>query len=165
LPDPASSCADVGRILTLTNRRLADEIPSDFFVTLLLARLDPRTASLVHANAGHCPGFVLDHRGQLQTVLPSCGMPLGIDRECEYPTSAPVSLHPGDLVLLYSDGIVEARSPRGQPFGVEHMLDVVRGHRQEPSDVVLDTLMQAVLRFSQPSAQLDDLTAVVIKAE
>jgi serine phosphatase RsbU (regulator of sigma subunit) len=159
------TCTDVGHVLTLTNRRLAEEIPSDFFVTLFLARLDPRMRTLVYANAGHCPGYVLDYKGRIKTVLDSSAMPLGIDKTCEIPTSAPVSLRPGELILLFSDGLVEAASPEGRSFGVQRMLDVVRILRRESPEAILTALLQAVSSFSQQPAQVDDMTAVVIKVE
>jgi serine phosphatase RsbU (regulator of sigma subunit) len=158
------TCADVGRILTLTNRRLAEELPSDCFVTLFLARLDPRAHAMVYANAGHCPGYVLQADGSIKTVLHSSALPLGIDRTCEYPTSPPVTLCSGDLILLFTDGLVEACSPRGQPFGSKRLLDFVRTHRQKSPDAILTSLLQAVSSFTQKATQLDDVTAVVIRS-
>jgi sigma-B regulation protein RsbU (phosphoserine phosphatase) len=157
------TCTDLGDFLTLTNRRLAEELPSDFFVTALLVRLDPDTRSLVYASAGHCPGYVLDGRGRVRKILDSSAMPLGIDRGCEYPTSGPVSLCPGELIVLFSDGLVEAAAPGGKPFGTERVINVVRAYMHEPPDTILTALLQAVNGFSQPSAQVDDMTAVVIK--
>ncbi len=161
----ALTSADPGTVLTLTNRRLAEELPTDFFVTLFLARLDPVEHTLVYANAGHCPGYVLDRQGRIRTVLDSCGMPLGIDETGVYPTSAPVSVCPGDVVLLFSDGLVEATSPAGRQFGAARVIDVVRAHLRESPDAILTALLQAVSRYSQKAAQLDDMTAVVISAE
>jgi serine phosphatase RsbU (regulator of sigma subunit) len=161
----ALTCADVGQIVTLTNRRLADEIPSDCFVTLILARLDRCTGTLVWANAGHCPGYVLEADGRIRTVLESADLPLGIDRTCEYPTSRPVSLRPGELLLLFTDGLVEAPSPAGQPFGTARLLDVVRAHARETPEAIVTAIMQSVSNYSGRSSPMDDRTAVVIKVE
>jgi sigma-B regulation protein RsbU (phosphoserine phosphatase) len=161
----ALTCADVGQLLSLTNRRLADEIPSDCFVTLFLAQLEPRTNTLVWASAGHYPGYVIGPDGRVKTVLNSSGLPLGIDRTCEYPTSPRVSLSGGDLVLLFSDGLVEACSPGGLQFGVQRLLDVIRLRLHEPPAAIVDSVLHAVSVFSRPSAQLDDMTAVVLKVK
>jgi serine phosphatase RsbU (regulator of sigma subunit) len=159
----AATCADVGRILTLTNRRLAEELPSDFFVTAFLAALDTSTRSLVFANAGHCPGYVLDRGGRIEAVLESSGMPLGIDIGSEYLTSPPITLSRGDIVVAFSDGLVEAPSPGGRQFGTRRVIDVVRAHTMECPNAILSALLETVSRFSRSSFQLDDMTAVVVK--
>jgi serine phosphatase RsbU (regulator of sigma subunit) len=161
----ATTCSDVGRILELTNRRLAGEAGSDHFVTLCLARIDPGTSSLVYASAGHSPGFVLGPGGKIRAVLPSTGMPLGIDEASEYPRSDPVPLQPGDLVLLFTDGIVEAHSPLGEMFGVDRLLGIVRAGQRGCPRALLDGLFQTVTDFCSPRLQHDDMTAVIIQVE
>jgi serine phosphatase RsbU (regulator of sigma subunit) len=158
------TCADLGTLLTLTNRRLADDLGENAFVTLLLLFLDPRTRSLRWAGAGHCPGYVLDGGGQIKAVLPSTGTVLGIDSASEFPVPPPITLEPGDLVFLYTDGILETMASDGQRFGLERTLGIVRAHQQEAPDAILDALFHAVGDFSGHPLQ-DDITAVIIKAE
>jgi PAS domain S-box-containing protein len=160
----ALTCADVGTLLTLSNQRLAGDLVTGHFVTLFLLRLDPGSRSLVHAGAGHCPGYVLDRQGRTKAVLPSTGCPLGIDPASEFRAGPPTALEPGDLVLLFTDGIVEAMSPEREQFGVERLLGIVRAHQQEPPDAILDALFDAVGDFSGHQLQ-DDITAVIVKAE
>src|SRR5262249_41753577 len=107
----ALSHTDVGTVLALTNRRLAEVTADDHFVTLLLARLAPGTRSLACSNAGHWPGYVLDARGEVKAVLQSTGTPLGLDLGGGFPAAPAVILEPGDLVFLLTDGVVEAFSP------------------------------------------------------
>jgi serine phosphatase RsbU (regulator of sigma subunit) len=154
--------ADVERILTLANRRLVADTSSDYFVTLLLARFDPRTRSLVYSNAGHNPGYVLDGEGNIKAVLESTGIPLGIAPDMDFPSSAAITLAPGDLVFVYSDGVVESISTKGVQFGVERALEAVRVHRHEPPRQIIEALFHAVSEFSG-AVQTDDKTAVVIK--
>jgi sigma-B regulation protein RsbU (phosphoserine phosphatase) len=160
----ALTCADVGTLLTRSNQRLAGDLVGDHFVTLFLLRLDPGTRSLLYASAGHCPGYVLDRRGRTKAVLASTGCPLGIDLANEFPAGAPTTLEPGDLVLLFTDGIVEAMPPDGKQFGVERTLDIVRAHQQEAPEAILDALFLAVGDFSGHQLH-DDITAVILKAE
>jgi sigma-B regulation protein RsbU (phosphoserine phosphatase) len=127
----ALTCAEVGPLLTLTNQRLAGDLVTGHFVTLLLLRLDPDTRVLVHASAGHCPGYVLDQHGQIKAMLASTGLPLGIDSAHEFPAGPALTLGPGDLVFLFTDGLVEAASPDGKLFGVERTLEIVREHRHQ----------------------------------
>jgi sigma-B regulation protein RsbU (phosphoserine phosphatase) len=160
----ALTCADVGTLLALSNQRLASDIVPDHFVRLFLLRLDPRTRSLLYASAGHCPGYVLDRQGQTKAVLAGTRCPLGIDPANEFPTGPPTTLEPGELVLLFTDGVVEAVSRDQEPFGVERLLGVVRAHRQKTPEAILDALFHAVGDFSGHQLQ-DDLTAVILKAE
>jgi len=160
----ALAVTDVGAMLTLTNRRLASDLVTTDFVTAFLMGLDPRTRSFVYASAGHWPGYILNPDGQTRAVLPSTGLPLGILPTGEFPVSLPIPLHPGDLVLLFTDGIVEAASPDGRLFGLDRMLVNVRAHLHETPDHILEALFSAVEGFSEHFHQ-DDLTAVVIKTE
>jgi serine phosphatase RsbU (regulator of sigma subunit) len=160
----ALTCTDLGTLLTLTNRRLASDLESEHFVTLLLVQLDPSTRSLVCAGAGHWPAYVLDREGRTKAVLSSTGFPLGIDAASEFPTGPPTFLKPGELVLMYTDGVVEAAAPDGELFGLQRTLDVVRAHRHEAPEQVLESLFDAVGDFSRCHFH-DDLTAVVIEVE
>jgi serine phosphatase RsbU (regulator of sigma subunit) len=160
----ALACTDVGTLLTLSNQRLASDLVPDHFVTLFLMRLDPHTRSLLYANAGHWPGYILDRQGRTKAVLASTGCPLGIDLGNEYPTGPTTTLEPGELLLLFTDGIVEAASPDREQFGLERTLTIVRAHQRETPDAILEALFHAVGDFSGHPLQ-DDITAVIIKAE
>ncbi len=151
----------VGEVLAAVNRHLAEDVGDDF-VTLLLARLDPRTRSLAYSSAGHWPGYVLDGRGEVRTTLPSTGLPLGLDPTATFPDGVALTLEPGDLVLLLTDGIFEAFAPGGPPFGMERTLRSVRAHRGAPSGEIVAALFDEVRAFSR-DLQSDDMTAVVIQ--
>ncbi len=159
----ALTCEDVGTLLTLTNQRLVSDIVSDHFVTLVFADLAPH-GSLTYSSAGHLPGYVLDRDGATRAVLSSTGIPLGINAGEAYPVSGPLSLEPGELVLLLTDGITEAVSSDETPFGVERALTIVRSHQQETPDHILDALFDALDHFCERVFR-DDRTAVLIKAE
>ncbi len=154
--------SDPGTILSLLNIRLAEDISSHHFVTLLFARLCPRTRSLVFSNAGHWPGYVLDAQGEVKQVLQSTSFPLGVDPSGKLDNGPALTLDPGDLVFLLSDGIVEAPSGAGSLFGVGRALEVVRAHRHETPDEIIAALLHQVREWSE-SAQVDDMTAIVIK--
>jgi PAS domain S-box-containing protein len=158
--------SDLGQVLALINRRLSEDMAEDRFVTLLLARLDPGGRKLTHSSAGHWPGFVLDYRGWLKATLDSTGTVLGFDPQAEFPAGSEVSLELGDVVLLCTDGLKEARAKRAEneEFGKERILDVVRSHRHESASRIVQALCEAVHDFAGPE-QLDDMTAVAIKVE
>jgi serine phosphatase RsbU (regulator of sigma subunit) len=154
---------DVATLVTLSNQRLASDLVADHFVTLFFMLLDPRTRSLLYTNAGHWPGYILDCQGRTKAILASTGGPLGIDPASAFPAGSPATLEPGEVLLLFTDGIVEAVSPDGERFGLERTLAIVRTHRQQTPDAILDALFQAVGNFSGHRLH-DDLTAVIIKA-
>jgi serine phosphatase RsbU (regulator of sigma subunit) len=155
--------ADVTEIVQLLNRALASDTPEGRFVTLLFAGLDPRTNSLVYASAGHATCYVLDRSGGVKTTLESTGMPLGIVEENEVAAAPPLILEPGDIVLLITDGIVEAHSTDDELFGVQRMLDFVQANNSRSAREIVDGLFAAVRGFCGAKAPLDDMTAIVGK--
>jgi len=159
----AQTYTDVGTILTLANRVLAEDIGDDLFVTLFLGRLDPGTRSLQYASAGHPTSYLLDGAGRTRGLLKSTAVPLGVLPELQYVTSEAMRLEAGDLVLFLTDGIAEARTPDQTPFGVDRILDFVRSCRTSDARRIVNDLYQTVRTFSQNTPQRDDITAVVLK--
>jgi PAS domain S-box-containing protein len=155
--------AEPGDILGLVNRIILPDIEGDRFITLLLARLDPRGRSLAYASAGHSTGYVFNAAGEVKQALPSTSIPLGIMPDSEFPGSGPIALETGDLVLFLTDGIVEARSPDGAIFGTRRTIDLVRVYRQAPAREIVENLYYAVRAYAQNQPQYDDITATVIK--
>jgi PAS domain S-box-containing protein len=153
---------DPAAVLRLLNDRLAEDITTDHFVTLLLARLCPRTRSLVYSNAGHWPGYVLDARGEVKLVLKSTSLPLGLDPAADYSNGPVITLDPGDLVLLISDGVVEAPAGHGLQFGIGRTLKAVQARRHEPPADIVAALAQEVRAWSG-GALADDMTAIILK--
>jgi sigma-B regulation protein RsbU (phosphoserine phosphatase) len=156
--------ADVGEIVGLLNRALADDAPAGHFATLLLARLDPTTRSLVYASAGHVPGYILSTSGEVKCVLRSTGMPLAVQPDGDFPAVAVPPLEAGELLLLVTDGIMEAHGPDDKLLGMERVLDVVRAHRDRTARMIVDALYGVVRDFCGARSQLDDITVIVIKA-
>jgi serine phosphatase RsbU (regulator of sigma subunit) len=158
----AATHTDPSELLHAVNERLVEDIGAGRFVTMFLARLDPRTRGLVYSNAGHWPGYVFDARGEVKLVLQSASPPLGLNQRRDVPDRPAIMLDSGDLVFLLSDGIVEAISGSGEFFGIDRALEVVRAHRHEAPGEIISALFHEVREWFQ-SAQGDDLTAIVIK--
>jgi serine phosphatase RsbU (regulator of sigma subunit) len=155
--------ADVAAVLQLANRVLVTDMGNDRFVTLLLARVDPVARTLVYSNAGHPAGYVLDARGAVKRHLGSTSIPLGVLPEADFPAGEPVQLEPGDLVILLTDGVVEARAPDNTPFGTQRVFEIIRLYRADPARLIVANLYHAVRAFTHNAPQVDDITAVVIK--
>jgi PAS domain S-box-containing protein len=153
----------VSEIMTLANEVLAADIEDGRFITLLFARLDPRTHSLVYSSAGHSTCYVLDEAGRVKHALPSISVPLGVTRTCDFHSSTALTLETGDLILLFTDGLVEARSPDDTLFGIERVFGVVRASRRDPASRIVANLYHAVRAFTQKTPQHDDITSVVVR--
>jgi serine phosphatase RsbU (regulator of sigma subunit) len=155
--------APFGDILATVNRVLNADVGDAHFVTLMLARINPGTRSLVYTSAGHMPGYILDDSGAVRARLDSTSIPLGILDEGDFPPAPPVALQPGDLVFLYTDGVVEATAPDGSLFGIERALDVIRSTRGEPARQIVQALERSSREFARQQRRHDDFTAIVIK--
>jgi serine phosphatase RsbU (regulator of sigma subunit) len=157
----ATTTADIGSLAGLVNRCVTKDEAAANFVTAVLVRLDAGSRLLQYVNAGHLSGHVLDARGDVKALLRSRGLPLGIGPSTRYPTSQ-ITLEPGDLIVLMTDGVVEASSCQGELFGSQRALQVVGENRNQTSGEIISRLFEAVSDFCQGRFQ-DDLTAVVIK--
>ena len=139
-------------------------IELESFVTLCYVRLDANRRRLDVVDCGHT-GIVHLHgsTGVCETVHGD-NLPMGV-REGEIYDQLSFPCEPGDLLLLYSDGITEARNPAREELGVERLKEFVRAnHHLEPSGLV-EALRKAVFAFSQSDRLADDLTTVAISVE
>lgn len=158
------SSADLGEVLCSVNRELMAEVQEEFFVALCLVRLRPSERSIVFANAGHFPGFMMDSAGQVQHELRNTGMPLGIQADVEIGCSEEICLVPGGLAIFFTDGIMEAIDKDENEFGLSRALDVVAEHRHESAERIVGRVLDAVRSFVGDQPQSDDLTCLIVKA-
>ncbi len=155
---------DLGEILCSANRAVCEHPEaSRKFVTLFFACLDHLSQSFTYSAAGH-PAYLLDAQGRCKT-LGTTGLPLGIVANEKFPCCGPISLTPGDVLLLYTDGISETFSPEGEKFGDQRVIDLVQAHRQLKAAEIVDVVFQEVLKFCHPAEPHDDLTFVVVKVD
>ena len=150
-----------GEVLDDVNHLLRGDLPMDLFVTAFLLMLEPQARTLTCAGAGHNAHLLPVAGGSVE--LESTGMPLGIAEEpiANHPTR---TLHSGDVLLLMTDGVTDSRSPLGEFFGTHRALAIVHGHRDQSSERIVQTLLEAAEAFRGNQPQGDDMTAVVIKA-
>lgn len=157
--------ADPREILARANAILVDGSDEDRFVTLLLAKLDPRDRSLVYSGAGHPPGYVLSADGSVKTSMESRSLPLGVMADTSFETSAQIRLEPGDLVVLLTDGLLEAQSPQGKPFGSQGVLATIRQNLGRPAAQIVEALHRALLQYIGQPNPADDVTVVIVKVD
>ncbi len=163
----ARSRSDPGEILVRANRVIAEDVGLDY-VTVLLVRLDPRTGEVIHASAGHPPGLVFGADGQVKMQLRRTGRPLGFVKGPAQVSAPPLFLVPGDILLMYSDGILEAHRPDGpdgvgEPFGAGRIAETVRQHAHLSAEEIIQALCEAGKTYAAPVPLEDDLTLLVVK--
>lgn len=156
----AHSEVSPGQVLRQANNLLCPDIPPKMFVTCLYAILDPESGRLLYANAGHDLPYQRHIDGSI-TELRARGMPLGLMPDMHYEENE-TALEPGDSILLYSDGLVEAHNPEREMFGFPHLIEVLGQHDDETP--VIDFLLGQLTSFTGDDwEQEDDVTLVTLK--
>jgi len=159
----SNACPSPGQIFATINDALFADLESNHYVAMVLVRLDTRSNRFSYANAGHVSGYLLDREGEVKTVLGSTGVPLGIFPSQQYGCIEDLTLEVGGLVVLFTDGISEAQDSTGHVFGIENALSVIRAHRHEPAEHIVQCLCRTVHDFVGSAPQQDDITVVVCK--
>jgi steroid delta-isomerase-like uncharacterized protein len=148
-----------GEVLARVNDALCPDIPSEMFVTCFYAILDPKSATLSYANAGHDLPY-LWHSGDAKE-LRARGMPLGLMPEMSYDEREAV-LREGDCVLFYSDGLVEAHDPHYEMFGFPRLGALIAEHGNQRS--LVDSLLKELYSFvGERWEQEDDITLLTLE--
>src|ERR687897_400391 len=148
-----------GQILEQVNDNLLPDIPPNMFVTCLAALLDSSTGRLQYANAGHDLPYVRHANGVSR--LQASGMPLGLMPDMTYEEKE-VTLQPGESILLYSDGLVEAHSPQREMFGFPRMQRYVGAHPEGAA--LIDSLLAELEQFTgEEWEQEDDITLLTLQ--
>ena len=153
----------VGEIMIRANRRTKKDITSGMFVALLYAVLDGKERSVSLCSAGQTQPIHLSARSGDAVLINTEGdnFPLGILDEPDYKETR-LQLVPGDKIVFYTDGIVEAMNPQEEVFGFERLLEVVRGGRSMSADSLLKEISDQINVFVRGAAQHDDLTVIVV---
>lgn len=156
--------SDPARVLKWMNRAVLENGQDDLFVTLVYVVLDTRRRQLTFANAGHLPPIVRRlAEGDVVHLDGAAGLPLGVLSDGDY-TSEDFQLVPGDSVLLFTDGLVEAMSPSKAMFGTENLVaSLTRGPSQAKG--LLARVVRACQDHVLDAPQFDDTTIVCFGLE
>ena len=157
LPEPADVLEEVNGLLEADNE-------AAMFVTLFYAVLDPASDLLQYANGGHNPPLIV-HPGGSSTLLPTTGgVALGVVAGLSYRQET-TTLEPGDIAVLYTDGVTEAMNARDEEFGVERLQAVFAERRPQTAREVSETIFDAVRAFVGSTPQSDDITCLIVMRE
>jgi sigma-B regulation protein RsbU (phosphoserine phosphatase) len=153
--------ASLADLATRVNALLHASTPSNRFATAFFLVYDPATGSGIFVNGGHNDGIVLRSNGTVE-LLTTTGLPLGLFARAAYEEGR-VSLEPGDLLMIYSDGVTEAEDGNDGEFGMERVVEVLQSYREEPASVIVDQMVKHIDAFAGAAPQHDDITLMVLK--
>jgi sigma-B regulation protein RsbU (phosphoserine phosphatase) len=156
---------DLASLITRVNGMLYDASTEDRYATLFYAQYDPATHFLSYVNAGHCPPILLrrgEKNGAVERLDQAGGTVVGLLPECAY-EQAEVSLSPGDLLVIYTDGFSEAMSPNLTEWGEERLIHAIAACVGLPAKDSITKIMQAADAFASGAPQSDDMTLVILR--
>lgn len=143
------------------NRLLWGSTESHKFATLFLGELAPESGEVTYSNAGHDPPILISN-GDSLSELAAGGLVLGFLEETPFDEGL-ANLAPGDLLVVYSDGVTDALDEAGRAFGRARLVDTVRETSDRSAEEIGDVIVSAVARHAGKAEQTDDITLVVLK--
>jgi len=153
--------APVRETISRSNRLIYESTDPERFATLFYGLLDLSSNRLGFCNAGHENPILLTNNATVDR-LETGGMALGVLEEFPYEEDG-VPLHPGDVLVVFSDGIPDATNEFDHPFGEARLLELIAEHRQLSAAELIDRIIADVLEHEGDTPQLDDLTMVIVK--
>jgi sigma-B regulation protein RsbU (phosphoserine phosphatase) len=154
-------CRSPRELCRRLNRILCEIAPVGKFVSFFYAVLDSETNSLTYCNAGHNPPVLMRANGTA-SELNAAGAVLGQFPDWVYEQSD-LQLRPGDTLMMFTDGLVEACDQDNEPFGEERLIEIAREHRESGAEALKDRLMQAASEHCGGHFQ-DDASMIVLRA-
>jgi sigma-B regulation protein RsbU (phosphoserine phosphatase) len=146
------------------NRTLVRDTTDESFMTLFYALVDIPQRMLYWTAAGHDPAILLRRAGGEIEHLGSPALPAGLFEEADYTRSGPVKLESGDILVIGTDGIWEARNPEENMYGRERLQEELAACREASAEGIYEAIMASVLEFMAGRPPEDDITLVVVKA-
>jgi sigma-B regulation protein RsbU (phosphoserine phosphatase) len=150
-----------GALLGLLNHQLYESTPPEKYATLFLGIYDGRSHRLTYSNGGHLPPILIARDGTVRR-LEAGGTVIGLFDHMTYDEGA-VEMHPGEILLAYSDGVTEPENDFGE-FGEERLIDLVSANRRLPLLQISQTVTSAVDDWIGDNEQPDDITLVLARA-
>ncbi|MEC9374543.1 MAG: GAF domain-containing SpoIIE family protein phosphatase, partial [Planctomycetota bacterium] len=155
-----ASLAEAARYL---NNQLCEDLPGNRFITAWIGLLDARAHTLTTFSAGQAPLFHFIAGENRTNNINADMMPMGIMPLDELSLSDPISLEPGDIYAVVSDGILESFNENEKEFGDARTIEIIEGHRSESSESIIEHTRAAVEAFTHGAPAADDRTMIIIR--
>jgi serine phosphatase RsbU (regulator of sigma subunit) len=154
--------ADPDVVFFAANNRLLKDARANLFITIFYGILDPDNGTITYCNAGHIPPYLIRSVDQdAVNSLARTGMPMGIEADATW-NIATVHFEPGDILIIYTDGIPDAQDDAGNFFNDETILTIARENAGRLAFEIQSAIIDEVQRFSGNSPQTDDITLMVL---
>ncbi|MHC5108910.1 MAG: PP2C family protein-serine/threonine phosphatase [Planctomycetota bacterium] len=157
----ASRAESTAGIVSRVNSELSINNDTCMFVTLFLAIIDLQTGEVVLTNAGHNPPFKVCKSGKTEWIKYRNGPALGIKATAKY-TEASIKLDPGDMFVVYSDGVTEAMNKEDEMFGNDRLIDLFNRDGELNASSAVRSIAEAVEEFEVGTHQSDDVTVIAV---
>jgi len=148
-------------VLNVLNDIVIKTAPRRILMTFFFGLLDPATHTLRFASAGHLDPYVYRAASGRIEPLSSWGFPLGVKRREPFREHS-VDFEPGDRLILYSDGLIEAIDDDGEPYGFDRFEKTILDHGHLSAEEIKKTLLNAIRKFTRNRPPEDDQTLVVV---
>jgi len=155
--------SDMGAILSRVNKALVPDLEDGRYVTLLLARLDPRKRLLEYAGAGHIPCYLLRLSGEIRHIIESTGPPSGLFAGSTFCSSPAIPLDYGETLVLLTDGVTEAVNKDEAQFGAGKALEFIKCHPHDSAAELVRGIHETVQAFTGGGLPSDDITSVICR--
>ncbi len=152
---------DLSALLRIVNLQVCYSSLDSRYATLFCGVLDRGARTLRYVNAGHNSPVILHRDGSLDWLEPT-GAPVGLFPDATWHEGI-IHLHPGDLILVYTDGVTEASSPSGEEWGTDGLLQAAKTCTALSANELVRSILESMDRFSQ-GVQTDDATVAALRA-
>jgi serine phosphatase RsbU (regulator of sigma subunit) len=150
-------------IAARVNRDLCRMEPLAPLASMFLAKLDPVNGIVRYCSAGHPPAFLLRRNGELEK-LSAGGLLLGVVPDASYVTGF-FELRRGDVLMFYSDGVIESRNADEEEFGYARLEQELRRTQTESADKILFSVLGAIQDFAATRSLVDDMSLVIVRRD
>jgi serine phosphatase RsbU (regulator of sigma subunit) len=157
----AQTRSSISEVMSDINRYIYENSPPNKYLTLFYGELDPDTGALRYSNGGHNTPMLVRASGEI-VQLDKGGLPVGLMQDANYQEDI-VAFQPGDVLVIYSDGITESVNDKDEEFGEARLLEVVRNNLNRSVSGIRDRIDESLSRFVGTTAPVDDMTLMIIK--
>ena len=152
------------QVLSATNERLLKDAKETMFVTVFYGVLDPLTSKLTYSSAGHNPPFLLGGEQDHVKELTRTGMALGVLEGVAWEQET-LQMAPGDALVIYTDGVTDARDAGGSWFGEKRLLEVAQQAQGCTAVEIQHAILDEIHAFVGDAPRFDDMTLMVLAME
>ncbi|HJT86626.1 MAG TPA: SpoIIE family protein phosphatase [Bryobacteraceae bacterium] len=152
---------ELAALVTRLNKITCANCPPNRFITFFIALFNPATGEFTFANAGHNPPILVRASGESQ-MIEGGGPVMGILPVAPY-SEQRASLGPGDVLVIYSDGVTEATNTAEEEYGEERFIETLKQHRGDSASAIVSAITSSVSQFTSGAPQADDITLMVAK--